>query len=1677
MLRWTSRNMFGKAAAVALGMSLLGSGPAFAQAVISKANNTTNLDQGASWVGGLAPTNLDTALWDATVVGANSTVLGTDQSWAGLRITNPGGLVTIGAGNTLTLGAGGIDMSGATQSLTLNNGVDLGAAQSWNVGAGRTLTVGGVISEVLAAGATLTKSGAGALTLTNGNTYGGPTNLRGGTVNLNFNATTSFDILPATTALIIGGTQLNATGFAGAANTQTFTSTTLAAGMSTISAADGGGGGTMTVNLGTAGTQTGATVRFVGPATQDAAGSPVAATGAITGTFATSEANGLIGSYVGVEAGSAGHAGAGFATIGLYDFAAQSGGTVTGISQLAAYVPLTAGLINGFGTPAAYDLQANITNSNAGSQKNAGVVRFNTPGATTITGGTGNLFTASALLITPNMGVENTALTGNGTYQVIRQTNPSGPQQGTIWQNNTQAFFSITMPIINGRDAGDPNHMVKAGQGTAVFSGVNTYTGGTHLNEGSLMITANNNLGADAAPVFLAGGTLVANGSFNSAAARNMTIRSAGGGLAATAGNTLTVDGVIADDANGGGGLTIGIPASAANGNVLNRVAGTGAGTGNATALNTTGRVILSNANTYAGGTNILGGTLLATNTTGSATGTGAVSVGSGAGFGGTGTVTGLVTATSGGHITPGVTGLNSGIGAVTVSGGLTALPGSILDFDMTPAQNDMIVSGNGFNISAPLSVNLFQAGTADTYNLNGTYTLLSIPTGTIPSALQLQSNLSIANAVGGGSYTWGVSGTNVTLTIGGLGTILEWDFNGGGAWGTAARWNPDQVPNTGGDAATLGNFLLAGTANITLDAARTVGQLAFNNTNGASYSVDAGAGGSLVMNNFASGAVLAVVNGSHAITAPITLVSDLNASVTNALDTLTLSGNISGAKNISAMGAGRIILSGSNSHVNTAIGPGLTLQVGTGGTAGTLGSGTVSLNGTLEVNRSNAVSLNAISGTGTLVNNGAGTTTLSAANTGAFGVTVNAGKIVVGAGSNLGTGPATINAGTLDVNGTSPTVSALAGTSGTLDNSSATPATFTANQVGNTTFNGTLADSGAGNLHFVKSGAGVLTYGGTTANGLTTSSYNAGAILVDSNIRVDAGQVILASNSALPAGKVLESRVSGVGVMIGGTTTNIAGTILIHPDSATSAPTFDVVAGTAATLSGTMTTPPVMTSNGAQIRINAGNDTATSLTVTGTMSFTVPNSFYFFERGNFTFAGNSQASFRNDMTMFRGAGGDNTITIKDNAQFTSGVTHPTPGVGANSGHLSLAGGGGTAPVTAVFTLQDSATVTSLGGNFELNGAASGSTTVNLNGGTLSVATMTKAAATPTTLAFNGTQIVSRGTGILVPATVTALVPGTDGAVVKAGGVKVNTNGFDSTVDAALAHESALLAVQDGGLTKSGAGKLVLSGANTYAGATTVNGGTLEVNGTHGANLELAPVADYALNAGGRLAGAGTIGDGVEVIDITVNNGGIVAPGAYADSLQSPGTLNVSGGNVIFGAGGRMEATVSSSAGSSDVLALTTGTINLTAANNVLKIQGADSTALSTAWTIATAASVTGTFEAFTPGYTVTYPGGNSILVTRTGNSADFDFDGDIDGHDFLAWQRGVGTTTGAVQSMGDANLDGAVDVADLTIWKGQFATGGALLAATAAVPEPAMLALVALAVPALVSAGRRRGA
>jgi GH35 family endo-1,4-beta-xylanase len=72
--------------------------------------------------------------------------------------------------------------------------------------------------------------------------------------------------------------------------------------------------------------------------------------------------------------------------------------------------------------------------------------------------------------------------------------------------------------------------------------------------------------------------------------------------------------------------------------------------------------------------------------------------------------------------------------------------------------------------------------------------------------------------------------------------------------------------------------------------------------------------------------------------------------------------------------------------------------------------------------------------------------------------------------------------------------------------------------------------------------------------------------------------------------------------------------------------------------------------------------------------------------------------------------------------------------------------------------------------------------------------------------------------------------------------------------------------------------------------------------------------------------------------------------------------------------------------------------------------------------------------------------------------SADFDLDGDVDGRDFLAWQRGFGSADPTFGD-GDANYDGSVDAADLIVWQTNYGNGS--LSATVAVPEPSCVVLL----------------
>jgi hypothetical protein len=81
----------------------------------------------------------------------------------------------------------------------------------------------------------------------------------------------------------------------------------------------------------------------------------------------------------------------------------------------------------------------------------------------------------------------------------------------------------------------------------------------------------------------------------------------------------------------------------------------------------------------------------------------------------------------------------------------------------------------------------------------------------------------------------------------------------------------------------------------------------------------------------------------------------------------------------------------------------------------------------------------------------------------------------------------------------------------------------------------------------------------------------------------------------------------------------------------------------------------------------------------------------------------------------------------------------------------------------------------------------------------------------------------------------------------------------------------------------------------------------------------------------------------------------------------------------------------------------------------------------------------------FTTGALLT---GGVTYVSSPGPNGDFDGDGDVDGRDFLRWQRG-----------GSPN---PLSASDLAAWQNSYGTGS--LAAVAAVPEPTVMALLVVA-------------
>ena len=159
-----------------------------------------------------------------------------------------------------------------------------------------------------------------------------------------------------------------------------------------------------------------------------------------------------------------------------------------------------------------------------------------------------------------------------------------------------------------------------------------------------------------------------------------------------------------------------------------------------------------------------------------------------------------------------------------------------------------------------------------------------------------------------------------------------------------------------------------------------------------------------------------------------------------------------------------------------------------------------------------------------------------------------------------------------------------------------------------------------------------------------------------------------------------------------------------------------------------------------------------------------------------------------------------------------------------------------------------------------------GNANVNLSGGTLRTGLIDGGDGTAN-VTFNGTQVIATATAL-------PFISDLDTAVVDAGGLKIDSAGFN------LASAQAFSGT--GGVTKTGAGSLSLSGANSFSGDNILGAGTLNLT--------------TAFTGGGALTMNGNTTLGVSVISI---DEGIV-PSAVTLSSEDPKTINLSlasGGN------------------------------------------------------------------------------------------------------------------------------------------------------------------------------------
>lgn len=330
-------------------------------------------------------------------------------------------------------------------------------------------------------------------------------------------------------------------------------------------------------------------------------------------------------------------------------------GDITGSSSLTKDGP---GLLNLFIDDKSFSGGFTLDGGEVLAQGNqsfgTGTLRLN---GGTLSAGGGNRTYANTLEMAGSITLGNTTW-GN------RELNFSGST--TLLDDTTLHIATPNHSQFSGNISGDAN-LITTGPHNLILRGENSYTGYTEVQSGTLRLFRNGNIFGPTAEVRVTGGAL-------EIVAWNQTI------------GTLVVSSGAVTDNDGNRSLSASSFNFTDSGTVETRLAGTGALTKSGDGVVSLNR---GNGNTYSGGTMVTAGTLLVNNSTGSGTGSGAVSVAPGAVLGGDGIISGPTTIS--GSLQPG-----NSIGTLTINNDVTWNGGDAWVFELGTAANSLAQAAAG---------------------------------------------------------------------------------------------------------------------------------------------------------------------------------------------------------------------------------------------------------------------------------------------------------------------------------------------------------------------------------------------------------------------------------------------------------------------------------------------------------------------------------------------------------------------------------------------------------------------------------------------------------------------------------------------------------------------------------------------------------------------------------------------------------------------------------------------------------------------------------------------------------------------------------------------------------------------------------------------------------------------